>query len=535
MIVPSASQAPARNGAFQSVRGPHISRGVFDLSHEKKLTGDFGQLIPTLCMEMVPGDHFEISNELAIRFQAMVAPPLHQVNATIHYFFVPNRLVWPKIDTTGNDWETFITGGVSGTNAAVVPRWNVSSGKHDVGSLWDYFGLPNWSAANNFATAYPDAIQPLDFPKRCYNLIWNEYYRDETLQTEININTSEDVLTRAWTKDFFTSALPWPQRGTAPAFPISGSTSAVWAPGQFYNGPGAVPVTPQWQSSAVDNVMYESAANANSFANAKGFMNANTVSLSLATTFTINDFRLSTVIQRLLERNARGGIRYTEFLQSNYGVHPRDERLNRPEYVGGIKQPVIFSEVLQTSNTASAPTAAGTMFGHGLSAGRNHVGRYTAVEFGYMIGVLSVMPVPSYQQGIPRAWLRTSKYDFFFPEFANLGEQAVVNQELYLAGDAANQTVFGYQGRYNEYRYERNTVHGLFQTTLNYWHLGRIFSSRPALNSAFISLGSAELTSTTLKRIFALPSQPGLLISVGNAVRAVRPIPEFNDPGLYRV
>jgi len=519
--------APARNGAFQVVQGMRPHRGVFDLSHEKKLTADFGQLVPTFCMEMVPGDSFEVSNDLVIRFQAMIAPPLHQVNATIHYFFVPNRLVWDKIGSSGNDWESFITGGVSGTNAAVVPRWNVGAGNHDIGSLWDYFGLPCWSAANSFTTAYPDAIVPIDFPKRAYNLIWNEYFRDETLQTEVDITTSEAVLYRNWTKDFFTSSLPWPQRGTSPAFPVSGSTSAVWSnvTGTVASHSAAVDTSNHWT--------FGTGGAGNSFGS--GALNANAVSLSAATTFTLNDFRLNTVIQRLLERNARSGVRYTEFLQSIYGVHPRDERLQRPEYVGGMKQPVVFSEVLQTSNTASAPTAAGTMFGHGMTVGRNYIGRYTAVEFGYMIGVLSVMPVPSYQQGIPRSWLRSSKYDFFFPEFAGLGEQIVQNQELYLASDGANQTTFGYQGRYNEYRYERNTVHGLFQTTLNYWHLGRIFSSRPALNSAFVQLGSAELTSTTLKRIFALPSQPGLLVSVGNAVRAVRPIPEFGEPGLYRI
>jgi len=529
--------SPARNGAFQSVPGAHPKRGVFDLSHEKKLTFDFGQLIPTMCMEMVPGDSFEISNDLIVRFQAMLAPPLHQVNATIHYFFVPTRLVWPKVGTTGNDWESFITGGVSGTNAAVVPRWNVSSGKHDVGSLWDYLGLPCWSTANNFSTAYSDAIQPLDFPKRAYNLIWNEYYRDETLQTELDINTAEDVQYRNWTKDFFTSALPWTQRGTSPAFPVSGTTSAVWT--QAGLGQNVVATAPDGvmiEASGLGSAAFRPASVSSSFMpNLATTFNSNTVSLSAATTFTINDFRLNAVIQRLLERNARGGIRYTEFLQSVHGVHPRDERLQRPEYIGGVKQPVIFSEVLQTSNTASAPTPPASMSGHGLTVGRNYVGKYFAVEFGYMIGVMSVMPVPSYQQGIPRSWLRSSKYDFFVPEFAGLGEQAVINQELYLAGDAVNQTVFGYQGRYNEYRYERNTVHGLFQTTLNYWHLGRIFSARPALNSAFIQLGSAELTSTTLKRIFATPSQPGLLASIGNAVKAIRPIPEFGEPGLYKI
>lgn len=534
----AASQAaPGRNMAFQFVPGAGArSRGVFDLSHEKKLTFDFGQLIPSLCMEMVPGDHFTVSNDIVVRFQPMVSPPLHQVDVTVHYFFVPTRLLWPKVDTSGNDWETFIAGGTLGTNAAVVPRWNVGAGNHDEGSLWDYFGLPTWSTANSFSTQFPDAVQPIDFPKRAYNLVRNEYFRDETLQTEVDITTSEVLLYRNWTKDFFTSALPWTQRGTSPAFPVSGVTTAVWPAGDFDTAALATPVNLQFEGASATKVSrYTGPGAAQAKSNAVSFFGDNTVSLSAATTFTINDFRLNAVIQRLLEANARGGVRYTEFLQNVHGVHPRDDRLQRPEYLGGLKQPVVFSQVVQTSNTNAQPTPAATLLGHGLSVGRNSACSYRAVEFGYMIGIMSVMPVPAYQQGISRSWLRTSRYDFFVPDFASLGEQAVINQELYLANDAANQTIFGYQARYNEYRYEKNSVHGLFRSTLDYWHLGRIFSARPALNSAFIQLGTGELTSTTLKRIFATPSQPGLLASIGNNVRAVRPIPEFAVPGLYRV
>ncbi|WNK14788.1 MAG: major capsid protein [Microvirus sp.] len=526
-----SQQGPARNNAFQSVAGHKSSRSTFDLSHDRKLTADFGQLIPSMFLEMVPGDTFEISNDLAVRFQPLLAPILHQVDASIHYFFVPTRLCWPKIGTSGDDWETFITGGVSGTNAAVAPRWNVSSGKHDVGSLWDYFGLPTWSAANNFSTQFPDATQPLDFARRSYNLIYNEWYRDETLQSELVIGTSEDVQVSGWTKDFFTSALPWQQRGTAPAFSLGGSTSAIY-PGDLALSRADGANLPVFNPNASPSVTVTGAGvGASNIVTKKAVADVNTVSFSAATTFNLNDFRLNTVIQRLLERNARGGVRYTEFLQNVHGCHPRDERLQRPEYIGGVRQPVIVSEVLQTSASNAQPTPQGNMAGHGLSVGRNFAGKYTAVEFGYVIGIFRVMPVPAYQQGIPRAFLRTSKYDFFVPEFVGLGEQAVENQELYLANDAANKTTFGYQGRYNELRYERNTVHGLFQSTLNYWHLGRIFASRPALNGSFISLSATELTS--LKRIFVSTSQPGLLCSIGNNVKAIRPLPVLAEPGLH--
>jgi len=288
------------------------------------LTFDFGQLIPSLCMEMVPGDSFEMSNDIIVRFQAMLSPPLHQVDLSVHYFFVPNRLLWPKEDTSGADWESFITGGQDGLNSAVLPRWNVSSGKHSVGSLWDYFGLPTWDTANDFATAYTDAVKPLSFPLLAYNLIWNEYYRDETLQNVIEpLSSNEDILVRNWSKDFFTSALPWQQRGTAPALPVSGYSAALWPDTSFVNSVGSAAVgvaaasaDPRFQSSG-----------AFSNANLKGALQSNVVDLSSATTFDIADFRLAAVIQRWLERNATGGIRYTEFLQGVFGVYPRDERI----------------------------------------------------------------------------------------------------------------------------------------------------------------------------------------------------------------
>jgi len=529
MVSPQGN-APARNGAFQSVPGPRITRAQFDLSHEKKLTFDMGQLIPTCCLEMVPGDKFEISNDLVVRFQALLSPVLHQVDVSIHYFFVPNRLVWPKVDTSGDDWESFITGGTDGLNSAVLPRWDVDefASCHNIGSLWDYFGLPTWEDTVKFSTKFPGAIAPLALPARAYYLIWNEYYRDETLQDVKIFESTQTLLTRSWAKDYFTSALPWQQRGQTPALPISGFSSAQWPDSydaSYLNS----------NVTVANNAAYARVGLSNSQAeeNFAGFMDNNTVDLGEAITFDIADIRMASVVQRLLERNARSGVRYTEFLQSNFGVYPRDERLQRPEYIGGMKQPVIFSEVLQQSATASQPTPQGNQAGHALSVGRNYIGRYSCKEHGYIIGIMSAMPVPAYQQGIPKEWARVSKYDYYFPEFANLSEQAVLNQELYVAADGLNDDIFGYQSRYNEYRYVKNSVCGLFRTTLNYWHLGRIFDSRPALNSDFISLDSTEVTA--LKRVAAVTSQPLMLASVGNNIRAWRPMPEFSDPGIYRV
>ncbi|WNK14752.1 MAG: major capsid protein [Microvirus sp.] len=519
-----------KNAAFQVVDSQRVPRAVFDLSHEKKITCDWGQLIPSLCLEMVPGDHFQISNDVVVRCQAMLAPLLHQVDLSIHYFFVPTRLCWPKTDTSGNDWESYISGGVDGLNAAVAPRYNPSgvSKLRDVGTLWDHFGLPTDAGTGTFTAAFPGAIAPIRFPFTAYALIFNEYYRDETLDNEIDAFSYEvqKPFPRSWAKDFFTSALPWPQRGTAPGVPITGAGSSVYTSAMVTAGAGVRAL--QVVDTASDNTIYTQTAAGRT--NLLAALNNNSVAMNAAS-FSVNDLRLTSAIQRWMERNARGGVRYTEFLQSQFGVHPRDDRLQRPEYVGGVKQPIIFSEVLQTSATASQPTPAGTMVGHGLSVGRSAAGSYSAVEHGYLLGILSIMPVPAYQQGMDRMWLRSSRYDFYFPEFAGLGEQAVMNQELYVAADGANQTIFGYQGRYNEMRYQRNMVSGLFRSTLQYWHLGRVFASRPALNASFVGLGPAEQDSLKT-RVSAVPSQNLFLISCGNVVRAVRPMPDLPVPGL---
>ena len=487
---------------FKRVGSLMPGRSVFDLSYDKKMTADMGYLYPIMCDEVVPGDKFEIGNEIVIRFQPLVAPVLHEINAYVHYYFVPYRL----LDDT---WEDFITGGVDGDSVAVLPRWDPTD--YAVGSLWDYMGFP--------AGIKPTGRLPLDYPRRAYNLIYNEFYRDETLVDEVALN-SETIKKRAWEKDYFTSALPWQQRGTAPALPISGSSAAIWDADDFV-------------ISAVSNVAgFPTAAsakmqtnNAGAIANAIAFFNNNVVDLSEATTFNVADLRLAFQIQKWMERNARAGVRYVEFLGAHFGVHPRDERLQRPEYLGGSKNPVIISEVLQTSST-DTESPQGNLAGHGISVGQTFCASYFAQEFGLIMGIMSVMPKPAYQQGIDRQWLRQTRYDFYFPEFANLSEQAIERVELYASAvEAENKTIFGYQGRYDEMRVKRNMVCSLMRTDFNYWHMGRIFSSAPALNETFINCDAT-------KRIFAVPSEPGLIIDVGNRIRAIRPMPIQSEPGL---
>ena len=483
----------------------HPGRSVFDLSYRKKLTCDMGQLIPVMCDEVVPGDHFKISTEMLIRFQPMVAPIMHEVNAFVHYFFVPYRLLW-------SSWEDWITGGADGQFSGTLPRWTPTN--NAVGSLWDYLGFP--TGVN------PTGALPIDFPRSAYNFIYNEYYRDENLIAEVAL-TNENILKRAWEKDYFTSALPWQQRGIAPALPISGTTSAVWAAANFGAASGMTQ-NPNFigvPSAASNQIL---AYDATQQAKLSAVFNNNTVNLSSATTFNVADLRLAFQIQRWMERNARAGARYTEFLNAHFGVSPRDDRLQRPEYIGGMRSPVVVSEVLKTSSDGSTPQA--NMAGHGITGDRQYAGDYKATEFGLIMGIMSIMPRSAYQQGIDRQWLRSTKYDFYFPEFANLSEQAIQRAEIYATGvQAENQTVFGYQGRYDEMRVKRDLVCGQMRSTFAYWHLGRIFGSAPLLNKSFVEC-------VPDKRIFAVQTDPGLIVHVGNIIRATRPLPIMSQPGM---
>ena len=502
-----------KGNIFNNVGSLNPSRSVFDLSYEKKFTCDMGQLIPVLCDEMVPGDFFQFGNEAVIRFQPLVAPILHEVNMYLHLFFVPYRILW---DNAGTDnWETFISGGVDGDETPILPRWEPTNTAQ--GSLWDYMGFP--------VGIDPDGAYPIDMPRRAYNLCWNEYYRDESLQTEVAL-TNESILNRCWEKDYFTSSLLWQQRGTAPALPISGTTFADFT--------AAVSGTGTWANAR--GIMVSNVAPPNTHLVTEGglnnslalnALNKNTVDLSSATTFDIADLRLAFQIQKWMERNARAGARYTEFLRAHFGVSPRDDRLQRPEYIGGSKSPIIFSEVLQTSST-DGTSPQGNLAGHGITVSQSYCGKYHATEYGLVIGLMSVMPRTAYSQGINRQWLRRTKYDFYFPEFANLSEQAIENAEICATASSAHNTgIFGYQGRYDEMRTKDNMVCSQMRDTFDYWHLARQFDTAtpPTLNDDFVEC-------VPRKDIFAVPSEPGLIVSHGNIIKAIRPLPIMGEPGL---
>lgn len=537
---------------FSSVLGNKVGRSVFDLSHVKRFTCDMGQLIPVYFDECVPGDTRKIGMQCVTRFQPLVAPILDSVDLTVHYFFVPTRLLMDKEE----DWNTFLTGGVDGKDASVtLPLWqfgfydgsgnptqNPFSNDVNLGrySLWDYFGLPvNGSSWSDFYKPVVDTNHVLAFAQRCYNLVWNEFYRDQNLVNEVSKDNST-ILYRAWKKDYFTSALPWQQRGIAPALPLSGTVPVSFGPGFALNSPTmTVGGTDYSIYSHQSNLTVSTGSTTmnGTVSSIKGSPSSGTATadLSNAATFDVATLRQCVQIQRWLELNARGGVRYTEFLRSHFGISPKDEVLGRPQYIGGTKSSIVISEVLQTSRTEDSTetqkgSPLGRLAGHGLGASSDYICTFTSKEFGYIIGIASWIPKPSYQQGINRTFTRKTKFDFYFPEFAHLSEQAVTNGEIFATGTARDNEIFGYQGAYNEMRYTPSFNCADMRDTFSYWHLGRIFSSAPNLNAGFLTTNPA-FDGGIRKDIFASRNEPGLLVQFANIVKAIRPLPVYGTPG----
>ena len=516
---------------FSEVRGNEVGRSVFNLSHVKRLTADMGQLLPVLFLECVPGDTMKIGCEAITRFQPLVAPILDSVDLYVHYFFVPTRLLMDG----DKDWETFLTGGKDGKDESIsLPLWSfsyadgtsvnpnnpfsngVTNGKY---SLWDYFGLPIKDSATDLKVR--DANHVLGFAQRAYNFIFNEYYRDENLVDEISLNNGT-VLYRAWKKDYFTSSLPWRQRGLAPALPISGTLPV--------NFTGTVDIS----SANPAYISYVQGRDVRGlhFSNVHGSDGnvTGSVDISNAATFDVAVLREAFQVQRWLELNSRAGVRYTEFLKAHFGYAPLDEVLQRPEYIGGTKSEIVVSEVLQTSATSDT-SPQGNLAGHGLGAMSDFIATYTAKEFGYIVGIASWMPKPSYQQGVNRMFSRRTKYDFYFPEFAHLSEQAVNKGEIYASGDETHDNdIFGYQSAYAEMKYMPSINTSDMRDTFSYWHLGRIFSSDPSLNAGFLTT-NPNYSGGIRKDIFAVQNEPGMIVQFGNVVEAIRPMPVYGTPG----
>lgn len=564
------------------IRPPKYNR--FDLSHDVKLTGKFGKLIPILCRPTLPGDVYKLSSEVLVRMAPMLAPIMTKVNVYTHFFFVPNRLLW-------DGWKDFITGGEDGESDEVYPRFEVDFNNSDAGlielfqpgSLADYLGFPVPNYLKGEGQPYKGRKYTYDaLPFRAYSLIWNEYYRDENLMKEIDIakdlsgimnisNTtsatprSGKVLLlrdRSWAKDYFTSALPFAQRGDEVELPLQGdvplynSEFGTDEQGRNYatltsldmqvsklrgniGGTGHIVVDEQshagvYGSQTGQNLKMGSSESPFPGDDAQPGVRLQGIyaDLSHASSATINELRRAIKAQEFLELAARGGSRYIEQIYSYFGVRSSDARLQRPEFLGGGKSPIMISDVLQTSQSTENSAQANPA-GHGVSVQRSHSFKYRCEEHGYIIGILSVMPKAAYMQGMPRLYTKFDRLDYYWPQFAHLGEQEIKNSEIYYSfkndiGDGSYlDGTFGYTPRYAEYKTMQDSVHGDFRNSLSFWHMARIFGAPPALNKEFLT--NVE---DAANRVFNVVDEnvDKLWINIHHDFKALMKMPKYGTP-----
>jgi hypothetical protein len=534
------------NHSFAMVPKADIPRSSFNTQYAHKTTFDAGFLVPIYCDEVLPGDTHRVKMTAFARLATPLFPVMDNLHLDTFFFFVPNRLVW-------DNWVKFMGEQTNPGDSIsyVVPTLTSSAGGYAVGTVYDHLGLPTAGQITGSNTVTHNVL-----PLRAYNLIYNEWFRDENLQNSVPFTTADSgdsvsdftLLRRGKRKDYFTGALPWPQKGASVSLPL-GTTAPVYGDGKalgITDGSGNRGLATNASGLLSGGATNYNAPVGNTFAGAGLTSNVGYgvvqsgasglyADLSSATAATINQLRQSFQIQKLLERDARGGTRYTELLRAHFGVTPQDYRLQRPEYIGGGSTYVNINPIAQTSATSvtGSATPQGNLAAMGTALAQGHGFTYAAQEHGYIIGLVSVRADLTYQQGLPKMWSRSTRYDFYFPVFATLGEQAVLNKEIYVQGTSADNDVFGYQERWAEYRYKPSQITSLMKSTstgtIDAWHYAQRFTSLPTLNSTFIQ-ETPPVARTTAVGSEANGQQ--FLMDAFFDCKMARPMPMYSVPGL---
>ena len=520
----------ASSHQFTEVPHADIQRSTFDRSHGLKTTFDAGELIPVYVDEALPGDTFSCNMTAFSRLATPIHPTMDNAFMDSHFFSVPIRLVWDDFEEFMGETKTYTPSGSARldetpdfTAATPVPPTITSPGGGELeGTLSDYFGIPTKQAGIQFSALW----------HRAYNLIWNDWFRDENLQKFAVVSTAsgndtttnQTVLNRGKRHDYFTSALPWPQKGADVTLPLG-----VAAPLTHDGVDGDVLTVKAPTIGASDYVMYAGAADLKGSAGTGLAVNGLYADLSEATSATINQLRLAFATQKFLEKQARSGSRYIEVIKGHFNVTSPDARLQRPEYCGGGSSPVNISPVAQTSSTDTT-TPQGNLSAIGTTVLSGHSFTKSFTEHSILMGLVSVRTDLTYQQGLNRMFSRETIYDYYWPTLSTIGEQAVLNKEIYSDGSANDDGVFGYQERYAEYRYKPSSVTGRFRsnatTSLESWHYAQEYSALPVLGQSWIQQGKANV-----QRTLAVSSEPQFIFDSLFKLRCTRPMPVNSVPG----
>lgn len=515
---------------FAMIPRAEIPRSTFRIQKTHKTTLDAGFLVPIYVDEVLPGDTFSLRMTAFGRLATPLYPIMDNLHLDSFFFFVPNRLVW-------DNWQRFQgeQDNPDDSTSFLVPVCASPPGGYTTGSIFDYMGLPCENQVDPAETYEHSALF-----LRAYNLIWNEWFRDENLQDSLPVPKTDgpdsgalyNLVRRGKRHDYFTSCLPWPQKGDSVTLPL-GTQAPVYSTGvppQFNDGGNVGVLQAAATTGVVSHANPPASSNALYFTNTTGLF----ADLSAATAATINQLRASFQVQKVLERDARGGTRYTEIVRAHFGVVSPDARLQRPEYLGGGHAAIAINPVAQTSATVSGDTPQGHLAAIGSTVAAGHGFSQSFTEHGMIIGLVSVRADLTYQQGLRKMWSRRTRFDFYMPAFAALGEQAVLNKEIYLTGDDTQDNgVFGYQERWAEYRYNPSQISGMFRSTatntLDAWHLAQAFLTLPTLSPEFIE------ETPPLERVLAVGGAADgqqLLLDMFFDTKASRPMPMYSVPGL---